>query len=142
MDQINRWPHRWFGIWNEYGPAYANCPSVRDFVCPSVAQSYAQRRLREYLTSAQEVASTSRQNFPSPFSGARRSGSISFRTDGTWLWLDDLPDYIEEHGVAIPAAFLAQIEANNFVPPKVDQEAIAKLEWPVLQQVAPARGAS
>jgi len=52
--------------------------------------------LRNYLTKCQIIAVTSRSNFPNPFTGEIQYRSISFRKDSMWLWLDDLPDYIED----------------------------------------------
>jgi hypothetical protein len=57
-------------------------------------------------------------------------GSISFRSDGIWLWLDDLPEYIDKFNVALPSAFLGNILQNQYVPPPVGKEAAKKLEWP------------
>ena len=130
---LDRWPHRWFGVWREFGAPYSRCPSIHDFVFPTVARSY-DARLPEYLTGGQTIASTSRSSFPDPFSGARRSGSVSFRTDGVWVWLDDLPDHVENHGVALPTAFLMNIEANQYRPPAVDPSEFSQLEWPPIAQ--------
>jgi hypothetical protein len=39
-------------------------------------------------------------------------------TDGDWLWPEGLPHYVEAHGVRLPEAFVATMEANGFeVPP-------------------------
>jgi hypothetical protein len=131
MNKVDTWKHRWFGVWAESGAAYQNCPSAKEFVVPEVNHFYSKDRLRNYLSSAPIIVSTSRRNFPNPFTGELIGGSISFRTDGKWLWLDDLPDYIEKHGVAIPTVWLAEIEARDYKPPeKVDDELIERLEWP------------
>ncbi len=131
MSVLDQWGHKWFGVWREHGPAYELCPRVREFVVPEVAVRYDKPRLREYLTTAQAVAATSRSSFPCPFTGERRRGSISFRTDGEWLWLDDLPDHIEQFNVAIPTAWFRTIEANGYIPPPmIDPDATAKLQWP------------
>jgi len=127
---LDQWPHRWFGIWREYGPAYHECPSARDFVDPEATATYDKARLREYLSKAEVVASTSRHSFPCPFSGQRLTGSISFRTDGRWLWLDDLPDYVDNFDIALPSAFLKNIEQNDYTPPPVDPSVMKTLEWP------------
>ena len=125
------WEHRWFGYWREYGPAYSECPSIRDFVDQQVVSNYNKEGLRSYLTSAPIVASTSRINFPCPFTGRRIAGSLSVRTDGEWSWLDDLPDYIEEFGVRLPARFEEKIQDLNFLPPtEVSPEQINALERP------------
>ena len=134
MSVLDLWNHKWFGLWQEYGPAYEDCPRARDYVVPEVASHYDKARLREYLTKAQIVATTSRHSFPCPFTGKRIAGSISFRTDGQWLWLDDLSDYIDQFDIAIPTAWLQQIEANGYVPPPVDLDAIERLEYPPVKR--------
>jgi hypothetical protein len=132
---LDEWKHKWFGVWREYGPAFEACPSILDFVHPEVSQRYDKGRLRNYMANAPIVASTSRSSFPDPFTGSRSCGSISFRTDGEWVWLDDLPDYIDGHDVAIPSAWLLKIQASDYVPPvAVGQDAIDKLEWPPVER--------
>lgn len=131
MNILDDWSHRWFGIWSEFGAVYQECPSAFSFVMPEISSCYPKERLRNYLVSAPIVASASRRNFPNPFTGVRQGGSVSFRTDGKWLWLDDLPDYIENHGVAIPSKWLEDIQSNDYSPPQqVAEEVIERLEWP------------
>jgi hypothetical protein len=127
----HEWAHRWFGYWREYGAAYSECPSIHDFVDQQVVSNYNKEGLRFYLTNAPIVASTSRINFPCPFTGRRVSGSLSARTDGEWNWFDDLPDYIEAFNVRLPAHFEEKIRALNFCPPtEVSLEQINALERP------------
>ena len=38
----------------------------------------------------------------------------SERTDGTWLWPDQLDHYVEEHSVLLPPAMLADLWARSF----------------------------
>jgi hypothetical protein len=133
MTAIAQWPHRWFGVWKEYGPAYRNCPSVQSFVDRNMTASYNKARLRDYLTRAQIVASTSRTSFPCPFTGKRTTRAVSFRTDGKWLWLDDLPDYIDDYDVAIPTEFLSEITSHAYIPPTIDLSALGQLEWPPVE---------
>ena len=131
MSILDRWNHKWFGFWKEYGPRYDDCPSVRDFVFPDVVATYDKARLRNYITTAQIVASTSRRSFPCPYTGKRIAGSISTRTDGEWYWLDDLADYVDQFDVAIPSTWLRKIEANGYIPPPpIDPDAVEKLERP------------
>lgn len=130
MNNIDHWPYRWFGVWREYGPKYKDCPSIREFVAPELVAHYDKKRLREYLLNGQIVASTSRASFPCPFTGTRHPGTLSFRTDGEWLWLDDLPDYMENFAVAIPSNWLRFIESRGYeVRPVTDLE-IKSLQWP------------
>ena len=79
------------------------------------------------------MASTSRTSFPCPFTGKRTTGAVSFRTDGKWLWLDDLPDYIDDYDVAIPTEFLSEITSHAYIPPTIDLSALGQLEWPPVE---------
>lgn len=130
MNTIDQWSFKWFGVWREYGPKYKDCPSIREFVSPELVAHYDKKRLGEFLLNGQIVASTSRANFPCPFTGTRHPGTLSFRTDGKWLWLDDLPDYIENFAVAIPSKWLRSIESGGYeIRPVTDHE-ISTLQWP------------
>jgi hypothetical protein len=51
-------------------------------------------------------------------------------TDGRWTWMSDLPDYIEKYDVAIPSAWLHEIERSKYVPPRVEPSALATLDSP------------
>lgn len=131
MTILDEWNHKWFGFWHEYGPDFERCPHVRDFVFPAVVSQYDKARLRDYFSKAHAFLATSRNRFPCPFTGKRVGGSICFRTDGEWLWLDDLPDYIEQFNVAIPSSWLRKIEVNGYVPPpSIERDIMKKLEWP------------
>ena len=55
---------------------------------------------------------------------------MSWRSDGTWLWLDDLDYYVTEQGVRPPDALVAAIEAHGFTPPPALTADVAELPWP------------
>jgi len=128
---LGQWPHKWFGAWRESHRGNDTYPQIREFVSPELVATYDKSRLREYLTTAQVAATTSRNSFPNPFTGKRSFGSLCWRTDGVWLWLDDLPDYIEQHDVALPDAMLSHIEGRGYrLPRPLDEESLKALEWP------------
>jgi hypothetical protein len=56
---------------------------------------------------------------------------IGFRTDGEWIWADELAYYIKAYGVMPPNEFVAYIRAQGYVPkeasPDKVQEASALL---------------
>lgn len=130
MSTHTEWKKRWFGVWREAGGAYSACPSVNDFIDPTLLAAYDRDRLVRYLETAHVVATTSRLNFPCVVCGARRGGSLSYRTDGDWLWPDDLGHYVTEHNVAPPLAMLASVVAHGYAPPAVSQAQVEQLQWP------------
>lgn len=130
MNSSNEWNKRWFGVWRESGPAYGACPTVKDFVDPAALAAYDRERVVRYFETAHVVASTSRLQFPCVVCGARHGGTLSYRTDGEWLWPDDLGHYVGEHGVAPPRAMLEHIAANGYLPPAVSQNQVERLQWP------------
>ncbi|MGW3989876.1 hypothetical protein [Streptomyces sp. NPDC004830] len=44
----------------------------------------------------------------------------SLLTDGTWLWRQDFPHYVETHHVALPDAFIAHVRSLNHRMPAID----------------------
>lgn len=113
---MENWSHKWFGLWKENGQEYTKCPSILDWVKPEIVRNYNLVQVSSYLLNSQELSSTSGEVFPDPFTNELVKGTISFRTDGEWLWLDSLPYYIEKYDVALPKKFLESIQRNNFKP--------------------------
>lgn len=50
----------------------------------------------------------------------------SFRTDGAWIWSDGLMYYVEHHGVAPPAEFVARIVAHGYRCAEPDPAALRR----------------
>ena len=111
---IQNWPHKWFGMWKEHGEGYENCPSIREFVDADLVSTYSFTDLENYLLNSQELAATS--SYPDAFTGEVMFGSVTYITDGVWLWFDSLPYYIKKYNVAIPNSFLEHIKSNNYIP--------------------------
>jgi hypothetical protein len=42
----------------------------------------------------------------------------SDRTDGTWVWREDLAHYVEKYHLRLPDEFLANMRANQWVVPQ------------------------
>jgi hypothetical protein len=53
---------------------------------------------------------------------------ITFRTDGTWLWADELGYYLREHGIVPERDFLVHMGACGFEAAVADEQAIAEAE--------------
>lgn len=123
------WPHRWFGCWREFGPAYELCPSIDEFVDEDWLHESIDELVR-YLARAPVVAVTSRLALPWARGEGDDRTSLAWRTDGAWLWLDDLDYYVATQSVRPPDAFVAHIEARLFALPKrlrIDRDV---LDWP------------
>ena len=133
MKSLDEWNQTWFGVWRETGDAYRKCPSIKEFVSPAVSERYDKHCIAHYLSSAKIVAATSRIGFPCVVCGTSFTGSISYRTDGRWLWLDDLSHYVQEHNVAIPTAMLETIQRHDYEPPDVTDNQVDALEWPPIE---------
>lgn len=123
------WPHKWFGCWREFGAQYARCPSIDDFV--DEGWGYARLEpLLGYLSRAPVIATTSRLALPWAKGPGDGRSSVSYRSDGVWLWLDDLDYYVREQSVRPPDAFVARIEERSFEPPPQLEISPADLSWP------------
>jgi hypothetical protein len=129
---MNPWPHKWFGYWKEYGPEYALCPSISEWIYPKEYNPYGEDlpRIIEYLRTATIIAVTSCWSFPHPFGQQYKNMSMWERTDGVWEWLDIQADFVERNHVAIPAEFYTHMKANSFIPPDVSDMDFSFLDHP------------
>ncbi len=53
-----------------------------------------------------------------------------FRSDGVWLWPDDLGHYVEHHNIVLPDRFLEHIRALKYQAPSGVAVPIELLPWP------------
>jgi hypothetical protein len=132
MSMFTTWTNLWFGCWSEFGNHYSECPSIDDFIDEDWVYP-ALDKLVNYLQNAPVVATTSRLAIPWAKGHGDGRSSVSYRSDGVWLWFDDLDYYVLEHNVRLPNAFVKHIESNNFRPPvQVDFDP-QKLQWPPIK---------
>jgi hypothetical protein len=132
MSALDEWPHKWFGVWREMGPNYASCPSIFDWVNPEESSNYKEdlERILIYLRTATVIAATSAAAFPNIFTGENKHGSVSFRTDGIWVWLDNLACYVEQNKIALPRNFYLHIKEQSYIPPDASEVKPEELDWP------------
>ncbi|ASO18471.1 hypothetical protein FHR81_002879 [Actinoalloteichus hoggarensis] len=62
---------------------------------------------------------------------------VAWLTDGTWLWQPAVRYYLEKHGVAPDASFLAHIRANEYRMPAVAPETVRAAARAVTPAAAP-----
>lgn len=135
MYNVKNWPYKWFGIWKEYGDNYKNYPSIYNCVEINSYTNIDKEGLFKYLTESFLIASTSSISFPSPFNGEIIGESVSYRTDGEWIWLDNIAHFIKNNNLLIPEIWYETIKNNNFFIDKalsLSDEYIDKLDWPSL----------
>lgn len=126
-----KWPFKWYGLWKEYGVGYENYPSIFNFVDKNINERYDKDKLLEYLSNGSTVTSTSAINFPSPFHNDNNEGTVSFRTDGEWVWLDNIVKYIKYNNLLIPDIWLKKLIDKNYIL-DIKEIKLDKLDWPTL----------
>lgn len=55
------------------------------------------------------------------------TGTGSLRTDGTWLWREDLRYYLSTYHLALPAEFLAHVRRLGYAPPPVAEARLTEI---------------
>ncbi|MCS3533036.1 hypothetical protein [Chryseobacterium sp. JUb7] len=130
MRELENWPYKWFGFWKEYGEDYNNFPTITSFINNEINSNYQKVALLNYLKNGHIVASTSRSAFQNPFTSIIESGEISIRTDGKWIWLDNICEFIEHNDLVLPSNFYEDIKKNNFIISKNDLFNLDHLECP------------
>jgi hypothetical protein len=108
------------GMFREFGGIKHPEPqdSIFDHVSPDplpdvdrvVAYLQAGHVLIDFMDVADDVFDRSRQILGGP----------TTRTDGDYLWRDDLAYYVERHNVALPDDFLRLIRARHYIVPDLD----------------------
>lgn len=129
MSPFADWPHRWFGCWREFGRGFTRCPSIDEFVDEGW-QHPRRGDLVRYLSRAPSVAVTSRVAIPWARGEGDGRTSVGYRSDGVWLWFDDLDYYVTEQAVRPPDALVAHVEQNRYRPPRRLRVDRAALDWP------------
>jgi hypothetical protein len=122
------WPYRWFGVFRERDDEPSQYPLLTEFQEPEwrLAES---RKIVNYLNSAPNVLVTCAGQMSCPLCGLVLSRG-SWRSDGVWLWPDDLGHYVEMHQVTLPDRFADWIEERDFVPPTSCSVPVSELPWP------------
>ncbi|WP_185290626.1 hypothetical protein [Chryseobacterium lactis] len=131
-EKSNKWPYKWFGFWKEYGEEYIKYPSIKYFINEEINKTYEKEKLLNYLNKGLVITVTSKSSFPDPFTSVLGKGEISIKTDGKWLWLENIYDFIEFNNLIIPSAFYKDIQDNNFILPEIEIVNFEALEWPSL----------
>lgn len=78
-------------------------------------------RLVEYLRSAPAALATMSRDIDRVDARQGKVVPMSFRTDGVWLWSDELTYYLELYGYTPEPAFREHIASNGFQVPEVPQ---------------------
>ena len=111
MNIFQSWSHRWFGWWREEGVSTPidTFPSVYEF------------QDRDWLYPKKNLLVQYLSESPILF----RLGSVKYafggyvsrtvRTDGFWVWCDDIVPYVLNHQIRVPNNLLIHLEDRNFL---------------------------
>src|SRR4051794_18919741 len=91
----------------QFGPLAKFYPSLRRYVCDTPQPDEA--RILNYLMSGREEITITGPNFPdalNPVHGEDIGSSITWMTDGVWVWQDSLIYYVEEYHIRLPRSFV------------------------------------
>ena len=132
MEIFSYWPFFWFGCWSEFGDEYSDCPSIDEFLDPNWDYPHLDK-LIEYLNRSPIIATTSRMAIPWAKGKGDNRSAISYRSDGEWLWLDDLDYYLREHNLRLPDSLIEHIERAHFLPPDELSVDPRELNWPPIK---------
>lgn len=122
MSLIFSWNFRWFGWWREHGHGADECPSIYDFVNPSLLSPVECGLVVQYLRSGRADGCTSKMSFPCIFTKRRVVGTVCVRTDGVFYWFDDVAYYVEGFNVCVPMNFFRHMVDHNFKIPVLPED--------------------
>jgi hypothetical protein len=118
-----------FGYWREHNENYSYNPKIEEYVDVEINNTYEKNKLVGYLNAGGIVAVTSGLAFENPFTKEKFSDSFAVKTDGLYMWPEDLVVYIEHNGVVIPDEWYKYIESNNFKIPEAVKLENPDVDW-------------
>ncbi len=124
---VANWSHQWYGFWRS-DDGELDLPQV-EAVADADWSGFEQKKVVSYLLNAPLVVVASGPNSKCLLC-EELCGSSAYRSDGCWLWPDDLAHYVDQHNVSLPPSFLTHLEERNFQPPVECPVAIEELPWP------------
>jgi hypothetical protein len=90
---------------------------------PRIADQDERARIARFLLGGEVILRVSGLDLDRIEPANGRVVPLSTLTDGTWIWGAALRYYVETHGIAPEADFLAHIVAHEYVAPKPDEPA-------------------
>lgn len=110
------------GQWQEHYPFNKSVvlPSIKNHINKNFKERADFKQIINYLKKGKNVLASSRIAFPNIFTGEVYSGALCYRTDGEYLWPDDLVMYMEKHDIGLPDYFIEHILKNEYQPLECD----------------------
>ena len=122
------WPFKWFGIFRSSTDPPSLFPRFDEFVDPDWLP-YDKNQIVLYLATAPMVLTTSL-----PDTECEICKSIltvgTFRSDGEWLWPDNLAHFVGHHNIVLPDEMVNKIRAMNYIAPANCDKSFESLPWP------------
>lgn len=105
---------RFFGFFREQSNAMGSTLSIRDFIVgqrPDDARAAAYLRAGTVLLEADELV----RDVLDP--AAAVIGTLCLRSDGEWIWPDDLAHYTQVYGLRLPTELEARMRQASWICP-------------------------
>jgi hypothetical protein len=115
-------------IQREFLPAHLQNDSAAELTRSTSEQPLPDsHRITTYLASGHELFSAMGARRDALGGGEMIIGADSLRTDGVWLWREDLRYYFSRYHITLPADFLAFIREHDYSVPKISTEELSRL---------------
>jgi hypothetical protein len=108
-------------------------PSIREFVRPDAHPD--RDRIVAYLRGGIGLAGVGRYVEDVLDPTARPALTPSPKTDGVWLWREDLAHYVARHHVALPDEFVAHMRANGWAVPALSRAEVSRLSRQLFREL-------
>lgn len=128
MSGFSNWPHRWFGFFSETPDGDPEAAWIEDFV--DTAWDVTERDLViSYLSESPVVVAGCLPSKKCLLCDLQVP-SATFKSDGVWLWPQNLLHMVEKHGIRVPREFVEHMRASSFTAPARCEESLEMLPWP------------
>lgn len=115
-----RWSERWWGVWG-FQMQHLGLPVERESLAlfrSDAAPTSLRAEVTAYLNAAPVALAAQQPSSPCDWCGEPVNPS-TYRSDGAWLWPDDLAHLVVEHDFVVPHAMVDHIRSVGTPPQRV-----------------------
>lgn len=114
------------GFFRELRHGSSDGPSIRASESDSAQPDEV--RIVEYLNGGATLAATGSVVDDALDTSKKAVAPLEIATDGRWVWPRDLAYYVREYHLALPQAFIEDMRARFWNPPRLSQDDLLRIE--------------
>ncbi len=128
----NTWGHLWWGYtgFAKQSLGVPTGPETNHLLQSESASQELRDEVADYLDASPYAVVGMQRDTDCYFCTKARFNGAAHRSDGVWLWPDDLGHCVRRHGFVVPNRMVDHIRAEVYPPQKLTMAVVESLQWP------------